>query len=94
MSPDGEQKDKKTATQHVSQLTRVMSVTGGGPASLVDKKKIRDVFLAQAKEKYHAATIKSYLKRLQHYRSFLLEDKPSGVAYSRDEMKLLTSVTN
>lgn len=86
MSPDGEQKDKKTATQHVSQLKRVMSVTGGGPASLVDKKKIRDVFLPRAKEKYHAATIKSYLMSLQHYCSFLLEDKPSGVDYDKDNV--------
>ena len=86
VSPDGEQKDKKTANQHVSQLSRIMSVTGGGPASLVDKKKIRDVFLPQAKEKYHAATIKSYLMSLQHYCSFLLEDKPSDVGYDRDEV--------
>ena len=86
VSPDGEQKDKKTATQHVSQLKRVMSVTGGGPASLVDEKKIRDVFLPQAKDKYHAATIKSYLMSLQHYCSFLLEDKPSGADYDRDEV--------
>lgn len=86
VSPDGEQKDKKTATQHVSQLARVLLVTGGGPASLVDKKKIRDVFLPQAKEKYHAATIKSYLMSLQHYCSFLLEDKPRGVDYDKDEV--------
>ena len=85
VSAVGEQKDKKTETQHVSQLKRVMSVTGGGPASLVDKKKIRHVFLPQAKDKYHAATIKSYLMSLQHYCSFLLEDKPSGVDYDRDE---------
>ena len=85
VSPVGEEKDKKTATQHVSQLKRVMSVTGGGPASLVDKK-IRDIFLPQAKDKYHAATIKSYLMSLQHYCSFLLEDKPSGVDYDRDEV--------
>ena len=85
VSPDGEQNDKKTATQHVSQLKRVMSVTGGGPASLVDKKKIRDVFLPQAKDKYYAATIKSYLMSLQHC-SFLREDKPSGVDYDRDDV--------
>ena len=86
VSPDGEQKDKKTATQHVSQLARVLLVTGGGPASLVYKKKIRDVFLPRAKEKYHAATIKSYLMSLQHYCSFLLEDKPKGVDYDKDEV--------
>lgn len=86
LSPDGEQKDKKTVLQHASQLKRVMSVTGGGLACLLDKRKIRDVFLPQAKEKYHPATIKSYLMSIQHYCSFLLEDKPSGVDYDKDQV--------
>ena len=92
MFPGGEQKDKKTATQPVLQLIRVISVTGGGPASLVDKKKIRDVFLPQAKENYHAATITSYLMSLQHFCLFLL--KISQVVLTMTEMKLLTSVAN
>ena len=89
LSPDGEQKDKKTALQHVSQLKRVMSVTGGGLACLLDEKKIRDVFLPQAKEKYYPATIKSYLMSVQHYCSFLLEDQPSGVDYDKDSINHL-----
>ena len=56
-------------------------------SSLVDGKKIRDIFLQQyAAEKYHAATIKSYLMSLQHYCSFLLADQPSGVVFDKDEV--------
>ena len=86
LSPDGEQKDKKTAMQHVSQLKRVMAVTGAGLASLIDAKEIRDVFLRHATEKYYPATIKSYLMSLHHYCSFLLEDKPHGVDYVKDDV--------
>ncbi|KAJ7386730.1 hypothetical protein OS493_006742 [Desmophyllum pertusum] len=89
LSPDGEQKDKKTAHQHWSQLKRVISITSGCLASLVDAKVIRDVFLRYATETYCPATIKSYLMSLQHYCSFLLEDKPSGVDYDKDDVTAL-----
>lgn len=72
--------------QHVSQLKRVMAVTGAGLASLIDAKEIRDVFLRHATEKYYPATIKSYLMSLHHYCSFLLEDKPHGVDYVKDDV--------
>ena len=56
-------------------------------SSLVDTKKIRDTFLQQyAAEKYHAATIKSYLMSLQHYCSFLLADQPSGVIFEKENV--------
>ena len=73
LSPDWEKKDEKTAKQHVAQVKQVLSVIGGGTClqSLVDAKKIRDVFLRQyAEVKYLPATIKSYLMSLQHYSSF------------------------
>ena len=50
-------------------------------------KKIRDTFLQQyAAEKYHAATIKSYLMSLQHYCSFLLADQLSGVIFDKENV--------
>ena len=89
LSPDGEKKDMKTAKQHVAQLKNVLSIVGGGTRleSLVDAKTIRDVFLGEhAKEKYCPATIKSYLTSLQHYCSFLLGDRPSGVVFNTEEV--------
>ena len=88
LSPDCERKDEKTAKQHVAQVKKVLSIVGGGTClqSLVDAKKIRDVFLRQyAEVKYLPATIKSYLMSLQHYCSFLLGEKPaSGGAFEKD----------
>ena len=89
LSPDGGKKDVKTAKQHVSQLNKVLLVIGGGTllSSLVDTKKIRDIFLQQYTEKkYHAATIKSYLMSLQHYCSFLLADQPSDVIFDKENV--------
>lgn len=89
LSPDGEQKDRKTATQHVAQVKRIISTLGKGLECLLDKKEIRDVFLPNAKEKYHPATIKSYLTSLQHFCSFLLEDNPSDVNFEKDTIIIL-----
>ena len=89
VSPDGGKKDGKTAKQHVSQLNRVLSVIGEGRllSSLVDTKKIRDIFLQQyAAENYHASTIKSYLMSLQHYCSFLVTDQLRGVRFDKEEV--------
>ena len=90
LSPDCERKDEKTAKQHVAQVKKVLSVIGGGTClqSLVDTKKIRDVFLRQyAEVKYLPATIKSYLMSLQHYCSFLLGEKPaSGGTFEKDDV--------
>ena len=89
LSPDGGKKDVKTAKQHISQVNKVLLVVGEGRqlSSLVDTKKIRDTFLQQyAAEKYHAATIKSYLMSLQHYCSFLLSDQPSGVIFDKENV--------
>ena len=76
--------------QHVAQVKNVLSVIGGGTClqSLVDAKKIRDVFLRQyAEVKYLPATIKSYLMSLQHYSSFLLGEKPaSGGTFEKDDV--------
>ena len=90
LSPDCEKKDEKTAKQHVAQVKKVLSVIGGGTClqSLVDAKKIRDVFLRQyAEVKYLPATIKSYLMSLQHHCSFLLGEKPaSGGTFEKDDV--------
>ncbi|PFX18261.1 hypothetical protein AWC38_SpisGene17384 [Stylophora pistillata] len=89
LSPDGGKKDRKTAKQHVSQLHKVLSVVGEGVmlSSLLDTKRIGDTFLQRyAAEKYHAATIKSYLLSLQHYCSFLLADQPSGVVFDKEHV--------
>ena len=93
LSPDCERKDEKTTKQHVAQVKKVLSVVGGGTClqSLVDTKKIRDVFLRQyAEVKYLPATIKSYLMSLQHYCSFLLAEKPaSGGTFEKDDVVCL-----
>ena len=89
LSPDGEQKDQKTATQHVAQVKRIISTLGKGLECLLDKKEIKDVFLPNAKEKYHPATIKSYLTSLKHFCSFLLEDNPSDVNFEKDNIIIL-----
>lgn len=89
LSPDGEKKDKKTAKQHVAQLKNILSIVGGGNQleSLLDARKIRDVFLGEhAAEKYSPATIKSYLMSLQHYCSFVLGDRPSGVVFNTEDV--------
>lgn len=84
VSPDGEQKDRKTATQHVLQWKRVMSVTGGGPASLVDKK-IRDIFLPQAK-KIPCCHHKVLFNKPSTLFFVPLEDKPSCIDYDKDNV--------
>ena len=64
LSPDGEKKDAKTVKQHVAQVKRVLSILGNGGKveSLLVATNIRDVFLGEhTSEKYHPATIKSYL---------------------------------
>ncbi|XP_022778308.1 uncharacterized protein LOC111319839, partial [Stylophora pistillata] len=89
LSPDGGKKDRRTAKKHVSQLHKVLSVVGKGVllSSLLDTKRIRDTFLQRyAAERYHAATIKSYLLSLQHYCSFLLADQPSGVVFDKEHV--------
>jgi len=89
VSPDCEKKDAKTAKQHVAQVKKVLSVIGEGscPHSLLDRKLVRDVFLRQyAEKKYYPTTIKSYLMSLQHYCSFLLGEKPSGVEFEKDDV--------
>ena len=88
LSPDCEKKDEKTAKQHVAQVKNVLSIIGGGAClqSLLDAKRIRDIFLRQhAEVKYYPATIKSYLMSLQHYCSFLLGENPSGVEFEKDD---------
>ena len=77
LSPDGEQKNKKTAFQHVSQLKRVISVTGGGLGCLLDEKKKSEMFF------FHKP------RKSDHYCSFLLEDRPSGVDYDKDRINHL-----
>ena len=62
---------------------------GKGLECLLHKKEIRDVFLPNAKEKYHPATIKSYLTSLQHFCSFLLEDNPSDFNFEKDNIIIL-----
>lgn len=89
ISPDCERKDEKTAKQHVAQVKNVLSIIGGGTClrSLLDAKRIRDVFLRQyAEVKYLPATIKSYLMSLQHFCSFLLGESPSGVEFEKDDV--------
>ena len=86
LSPEGEKKDNKTSKQHVSQLQKILSVTGGELASLLDAKKIRDVFFPHAEKKYHPSTIKSYLMSLKHYCSFVLGDQPAGVHFEKGEV--------
>lgn len=89
VSADCEKKDAKTAKQHVAQVKKVLSVIGEGscPHSLLDRKLVRDVFLRQyAEKKYYPTTIKSYLMSLQHYCSFLLGEKPSGVEFEKDDV--------
>lgn len=82
----------------MAQVKKVLSVIGGGTClqSLVDKKKIRDVFLHQCAEvKYLPATIKSYLMSLQHYCSFLLGENPaSGGAPEKDVISLREKLRN
>ena len=73
--------------QHVSKVNKVLSVVNDGTllSSLVDSKKIRDIFLQQyTAKKYRAAAIKSHLMSLQHYCSFLLADKPRGVTFDKE----------
>ena len=89
LSPDGEQKDRKTATQHVAQVKRIIAILGKGLECLLHKTQIRDVFLPHAEERYHPATIKSYLMSLQHLCSFLLEDNPSDVNFDKDSISTL-----
>ena len=89
VSPDCEKKDAKTAKQHVAQVKKVLSVIGEGTClqSLLDRKLVRDVFLRQyAEKKYFPATIKSYLMSLQHFCSFLLGERPSGVEFVKDDV--------
>jgi len=89
VSPDCEKKDAKTAKQHVAQVKKVLSIIGEGSClhSLLDRKLVQDVFLRQyAKKKYYPTTIKSYLMSLQHYCSFLLGEKPSGVEFEKDDV--------
>ena len=62
---------------------------GKGLECLLHKKEIRDVFLPNAKEKYHPATITSYLTSLQHFCFFLLEDNPSDVNFEKDNIIIL-----
>ena len=51
LSPDGEQKDKKTALQRVLQLKRVTPVTGGGLACLLDEEKNHRCFSSTSQGK-------------------------------------------
>ena len=89
LSPDGEKKDAKTAKQHVAQVKRVLSILGNGGKveSLLEATDIRDIFLGEhAAEKYHPATIKSYLMSLQHFCSLVLSDRPPDVEFNTDDV--------
>ena len=82
LSPDGGKKDVKTVKQHVSQLKNTLSVVDPDHklTSPVDDKLIRTVFLSEYAAKYCATTVKSYLRSLQHYCSFLLSDQQKGLS--------------
>ena len=89
LSPDGGKKDAKTGKQHVAQVKRVLSILGNGGKveSLLEATNIRDIFLGEhAAEKYHPATIKSYLMSLQHFCSFVLSDRPPDVEFNTDDV--------
>ena len=80
-SPDGGKKDGKTAKQHASQITRILSVidTDKKVESLLDLTLLKEKFVTYAEEKYLPETIKSYFTSLKHFYSFLLSERPDNV---------------
>ena len=85
-SPDGGKKDTKTAKQHSSQISRILSVidTEKKAESLLDLTLLKEKFVTHAEEKYLPETIKSYFTSLKHFYSFLLSEKPKDIEVSSE----------
>ena len=85
-SPDGGKKDSKTAKQHSSQISRILSVidTDQKAESLLDLTLLKEKFVTHAEEKYLPETIKSYFTSLKHFYSFLLSERPKDIEVSSE----------
>ena len=90
LSPDGGNRDKKTAKQHSAQLFALLKAIDNQEdlKSLLDLMLIRHVFLKNyvRDKNYEAGTIKSYLMSLRHFYSFILSDRPGNLKYNVDEV--------
>lgn len=94
LSPDGGKNDEKTASQHSTQLSKVVSIIDPDDShisSLFDYKLIGKKFITEyAEPKYYPKTIKSYIMSVRHFYTYVLTDNPEDIHVDDKDLLIAT----